>query len=112
MEFDPTLVDPKIDLRIRNLIDAPDETPRGGGSLSETASQSGQAATCKLPSIKTLPNADLRLAHTDGRPIRGTRSQPDGSLPLKTLPNIAPGAQLILTAFDGIESRSQTVTTL
>jgi hypothetical protein len=112
MEFDPTEVDPKIGLRIRNLIDAPGETPRGGGSLTETASQSGQAATCKLPRIKTLPNADLRLAHTDGRPIRGTRSQPDGTLPLKTLPNIAPGTQLILTAFDGKESHSQTVTTL
>lgn len=112
MEFDPTLADPKIGLRIRNLIDAPDQSPRGGGSLTETASQSGQTATCNLPSIKTLPNADLRLVHTDGRPIRGTRAQPDGTLPLKTLPNIAPGTQLILTAFDGKESHSQTITTL
>ena len=111
MEFDPTPADPKIGLRIRNLIDAPDEAPRGGGSLSETASQSGQKATCKLPAVKTLPNADLRIVHTDGRPIRGTRSRPDGSLPLKSLPNITPGTQLILTAFDGKESHSQTITT-
>jgi len=112
MEFDPTPINPTIGLRIRNLIDAPNEIPRGGGSLSETASQSGQAATCKLPAVKTLPNADLRLVLTDGRPIRGTRSQPDGSLPLKTLPNLAPGTQIILTAFDGKESHSQTITTL
>ena len=111
MEFDPTPADPGIGLRIRNLIDAPDDAPRGGGSLTETASQSGQTPSCKLPAVKTLPNADLRLVHTDGRPIRGTRSQPDGSLPLKSLPNIAPGTQLILTAFDGKESHSQTITT-
>ena len=112
MEFDTAPADPKIRLRIRNLIDAPDEEPRGGGSLTETASQSGQRATCKLPAVKTLPNADLRLVHTDGRPIRGTRSRPDGTLPLKSLPNIAPGTQLILTAFDGKKSHSQTITTI
>lgn len=112
MEFDPTPADPTIALRIRNLIDPPSETPRGGGSLTETASQSGQLPTCQLPEIKTLPNADLRLVHPDGRPIRGTRSRPDGSMPLKSLPNIKPGTQLILTAYDGKESHSQTLTTL
>lgn len=111
MEFDPTPADPQIGLRIRNLIDPPTETPRGGGSLTETASQSGQLPTCKLPEVKTLPNADLRLVHTDGRPIRGTRSRPDGSIPLKNLPNIKPGTPLILTAFDGKKSHSQTITT-
>ena len=112
MEFDTVPADPKIELRVRNLIDAPDEKPRGGGSLFQTASQSGQSATCKLPAVKTLPNADLRLVHTDGRPIRGTRSRSDGSLPLKALPNIPPKTAFILTAFNGKESHSQTVTTL
>ena len=37
-EFDPAHSDPKIGLRIRNLVDAPAEAPRGGGSLQTTAS--------------------------------------------------------------------------
>lgn len=48
-----------------------------------------------------------KQVHTDGRPIRGTRSRT-----LKCLPNIAPGTHPILTAFDGKESRPQTITTL
>ena len=112
MEFDPTPTDPTLSLRIRNLIDHPSAEPRGGGSLTETASQSGQLPSCQLPHIKTLPHADLRLVHTDGRPIRGTRSTPDGSLPLKSLPNIPPGTPLILTAYDGKKSHSQTIITL
>ncbi len=106
MEFDTVPADPKIRLHVRNLIDSPDEKSMGGGS------QSGQSVTCKLPTVKIPPNADLRLVHTDGRPIRGTRSCSDCSLTLKSLPNISPKTTLILIAFDGKESHSQTVTTL
>ena len=109
MEFDPSRSDPAIGLRIRNLIDAPTEPPRGGGSLQEPASQSGRPLTCKLPPIKTLPDADVRFVHTDGRPIRGTRSRPDGSITLRGLTGVKPGTQLIVTAFDGKQSESQTV---
>lgn len=109
MEFDPARPDPAIGLRIRNLIDPPTEQPRGGGSLTEAASASGRPLTCKLPAIKTLPNADVRFVHTDGRPIRGTRSQADGSIALKGLPDIKPGTQLIVTAYDGKKAASQTI---
>jgi hypothetical protein len=111
MEFDPSQADPAIGLRIRNLIDPPSEEPRGGGSLQEPASASGRPLTCKLPAIKTLPNADVRFVHTDGRPVRGTRSRPDGSIALTGLPDIAPGTQLIVTAYDGKRSASQTIVT-
>ncbi len=109
MEFDPQQADPTIGLRIRNLIDAPDEVPRGGGSMQETASESGRKLTCRLPVIKTLPNADVRFVHTDGRPVRGVRSSSDGTVALKGLPQIKPGTQLIVTAFDGENSESQTI---
>ena len=107
----PSKAEPKIALRIRNMIDAPDETPRGGGSLEESASESGRPLACRLPTIQTLPNADVRFVHTDGRPVRGTRSLADGSIALKGLPDIEPGTQLIVTAFDGENSESQTVST-
>ena len=110
MEFDPSKPDPGIGLCIRNMIDAPSEAPRGGGALNEVASNSGRLPTSTLPPIKTLPNADVRFVHTDGRPIRGTRSLADGTVPLKGLPDIQPGTQLIVTAFDGDHSASQTIT--
>ena len=110
MEFDPSQPDPQIGLRLRNMIDAPTEAPRGGGALAESASDSGRLLTCTLPPIKTLPNADVRFVHTDGRPIRGTRSLADGTVLLKGLPDIKTGAQLIVTAFDGEKSESQTIT--
>lgn len=112
MEFDTVQADPAIGLRIRNLIDPPTEPPRGGGTLHEPASASGRPLTCKLPTIKTLPNADVRFVHTDGRPIRGVRSQPNGSVTLTGLPDIQPRTQLIVTAFDGKQSASQTIVTL
>ncbi len=109
MEFDPAQEDPQIGLYVRNMIDAPDEAPRGGGSLSEIASESGRPLNCQLPAIETLPNADVRFVHVDGRPVRGTRSLSDGSVSLKGLPDIEPGTQLIVTAFDGEKSESQTI---
>jgi hypothetical protein len=111
MEFDPREADPKIGLRIRNMIDAPDEAPRGGGALEEVASQSGRQLSCQLPEISTLPNADVRFVHTDGRPIRGTRSRGNGDVSLKGLVGVEPGTRLIVTAFDGERSESQTVVT-
>jgi len=85
MEFDPSKPDPAIGMRIRNMIDAPDEKPRGGGALKEVASQSGRPPTCKLPAINTLLHADVRFVHTDGSPIRGTQTRADGVVPLSGL---------------------------
>ena len=111
MEFDPSQADATIGLRIRNLVDAPGEAPRGGGSLEELASQSGRPPSCRLPEIKTLPDADVRFVHTDGRPVRGTRSRSDGSIALRGLSDVRPGTRLIVTAFDGKQSSSQTIVT-
>ena len=109
MEFDTSKPDSEIGLRVRNLIDAPGEVPRGGGVVEEVASESGRVLTCKLPELKTLPDADVRFVHTDGRPIRGTRSSEDGAVALAGLGDIEPGTQVIVTAFDGKKSESQTV---
>lgn len=112
MEFDPREADAKIGLRIRNMIDPPTEKPRGGGSLETTNSATGRPGSCSLPEITTLPNADVRfvLAST-GEPLRGARSQADGRVPVSGLVDIAPGVQILITAFDGAASASQVVVT-
>lgn len=99
MLFDPRGADPGFQLKIRNLIDPPTEIPRGGGSVEEVASQTGRPIGCRLPSLRTLPNADVLLLHVDGRPIRGTRSLADGSIPLMGLPEVAPGNRIRVSAF-------------
>ncbi len=113
MVFDPRAVDPEIQMRLRNLIDGPDEGPRGGGELRIAASETGRENTCKLPPVTTLPNADVRIVDADsGRTIRGTRSREDGAVILSGLPGVEPGTALLFTAYDGKSSRSEVVITM
>jgi hypothetical protein len=112
MEFDPTKADPAIGLRLRNMIDAPTETPRGGAPLETAASATGREPSSRLPGFGILPDADVRIVATDGSPIRGTRSGPDGSLPTTSLVGVAKGTQVIVTAFDGRRSKSAVVETV
>ncbi len=98
MEFDPRGDDPQIGLRVRNLVDSPDETPRGGGSVETGASGTGRLPTCSLPAVKLLPDADVLLSSLDGRPLRGARTQADGRLTLRGLAGVAPGETILATA--------------
>jgi hypothetical protein len=110
MEFDPRPTDPAIGMRVRNLVDPPTEKPRGGQPLETTATSTGRAITCKLPKLKTLPNADVRFVTEDGVPIRGTRSAADGSIQLAGLIGPEPGDVIMLTANDGKKADAQLVT--
>jgi hypothetical protein len=112
MEFDPRDTDPAIAFRIRNMIDAPTEPPRGGGWLGTVASETGRGAASHLPKMTTLPNADVRVVTTDGIPIRGTRSDAEGAVPRTALVDVAQGTKVIVTAFDGEHSESNVVTTV
>ena len=110
MEFDPTHPDLKIGLRVRNMIDAPSATPRGGGALETTAEATGRTPTSQLPKTKTLANADVRIVGVDGTPIRGTRSDAKGVVSIG-LVDVPRGTRVIVTAFDGEQSESLVVRT-
>ena len=101
MEFDTRDSEPKFGLRIRNLVDAPTENPRGGGSVQEAASATGRRPLCALPEARFIPNADILLSSVDGRPIRGVRSLADGRLPIQGLVDVAPGTEVLATARSG-----------
>ena len=111
MEFDPRPVDPAIGLRVRNMIDAPIEKPRGGGSLETSAAQTGRTPTSKLEELKTLPAADVHFVTTNGAPLRATRSDENGNVPTTGISGIAKGTKIIMTAFDGTQSQSTVVRT-
>ena len=111
MEFDTRPVDPQIGLRVRNLIDAPQDAPRGGGAVQRAASTTGRPHSCGIGVIRTLPNADVRFTKENGQPIRAIRSLQDGTVPLQGFADIPPGTRLILTAYDGQATDSQIITT-
>ena len=111
MEFDPRADDPAIGLRVRNMIDAPQETARGGGSLETTVSATGRSASSQLPEIETLANADVRISSMEGRPIRGTRTDVNGKLAATRLIGVESGTRVILTVFDGRQSKAILIST-
>ena len=112
MEFDPRGADPAIGLRVRNLVDPPSETPRGGGSVQEPASLTGRQRTCSLPRVKLLPDADVLLARLDGRPLRGARTLSDGTLAVRGLVDVDPGETILIMAKSGRKVIARQVTTI
>jgi hypothetical protein len=112
MEFDPRPRDAKIGMRIRNLIDATSEAPRGGGEISTVASATGRKPLAKLPPIKTLPSADVRFADIEGHPILASRSDENGIVKINGLPDIPVGTRLLMTSFDGKQTESAVLTTI
>ena len=101
MEFDPTRDDPSIGLRIRNLIDAPSSEPRGGASLETNASATGRKPTCRLPEVRTIPNAEVQILGMNGRPVRGTTSLADGRVPVNGLIDVEVGDDVLIIAHQG-----------
>lgn len=112
LEFDPRKSDPMIAARVRNLVDAPDQMARGGGELATVASATGRVPQSVFPATTTLPNADVRLTDIDGQPIRATRSDRDGNVQLKGLPDIAADTSIVMTAYDGNRVESKIVKTV
>jgi hypothetical protein len=111
MHFDPR-GQGTIELKIRNLIDPPDEIPRGGGWSEIESSATGRPIRCLLPEIQTLPSADVRLTSLDGIAIRGTRSQADGTLTIAGLSDIEPGTRVIMTTVTDDQVDARLLTTL
>ena len=109
MEFDPTKADPGIGLRVRNMIDAPAEKPRGGAPLETAASATGRKPTCRVPEIRTIPNADVRFSTLNGRPIRGGRSDAKGWVSVTGLIGPKPGDTIMVSAQDGKKADAKLV---
>ena len=112
MEFDPTQSDPKIGLRVRNMIDSPKDNPRGGGALETSASETGeQRITVTGANLKTLPNAEVRFLTLDGKPIRATQSDADGKVPNVGVNAVSPGDKIMMLAVAGKETESKLIDT-
>ncbi len=109
--FDPRPADPEIHLAIRNVTDAPDAPPRGGGSLAVRASQMGKTQRSILPAFTTLAEADLLIIEPDGSPVRGARSDSQGQVAPLHLPGVVAGTRLTIVASRGADTRSHSLVT-
>ncbi|MEM7477611.1 MAG: hypothetical protein AAF483_21700 [Planctomycetota bacterium] len=112
LEFHPWLGDGNIQARVRNMVDAPEEKPRGGGELALATEQTGREVQSLLPEIRTLPNADVLFMTVNGRPLRATRSDENGVPRLNGLPGIQTGRQILMTANDGVNAESKIFRTI
>ena len=111
MHFDTREADANIQLLVRRLDEPPNPQGMGGGWVDVKASTTGRPIDSRLPELKTLPNAEVRFAATDGRPIRGARSLEDGRVPVSGLVDVSSGTKVLMTAFDGDSADVQLVET-
>lgn len=107
MNFDPRGDDPGFALILRNLVDSPSQTPRGGGHITDQASSTGRQITCRLERLEVLPDAEVLFADAEGRPIRGARAQADGSVALAGLVGPQPGDEILVTSRKGNQTTAQ-----
>ena len=112
MEFDPSSTKQTIAMKIRNLVDDPSRSPRGGGDLTIDAADTGRPPTSYLPRLQTIQNADVFLSTLHGRPLRGIRSDERGQVQQTGLVDIDVGTKLIATATDGERSDAQIIETV
>lgn len=112
MVFDADQKDPEVQLRIRNLVDAPDEPARGGGGVRDRASTTGRPPLSRVPARRSLPDADVRIATLDGLPLRAWRTFSDGAIPTLGLSRVEPGTPVVMTVHDGRRAESHLVTTV
>ena len=112
MTFDPRADIPQTTLAIRNLIDAPDEAPRGGGMLTIKSTDMGRPAASVLPETSLIPGADVQISRLSGELVRATRTGPDGTMPLTRLIDVEPATPLLVTAYSTEEAVSLIIQTI
>lgn len=112
MEFNPDLSGPTSAFKLCNLIDEPAQLPRGGDQLVLAAKDTGRTPVSVLPETLLIPRADVQISTLDGALIRGTRTTPDGTMPLTRLSSVNPGTPLLVTAYSDEKAASLIIQTL
>jgi hypothetical protein len=99
MSFDPSHSTEQFALKVRNMIDNPQEKPRGGGSASGMIDKTGLAIQAKLPKTTTLANASVRFSKLEtGAPLRGTQSDENGVVLCRGFAQLKAGDKVLMSA--------------
>ena len=112
IELQSTNAIPSISLSIRDIIDSPNDYPRGGNSVTIRSNDTGRPADCALPNIQLIPEADVLISSLEGEPIRGTQTGLDGTINYTKLVGIKPDTSVLITAYNNNNSISQIVNTI
>ena len=112
MEFYTQNSPPVISFAIRNIIDAPTESPRGGGKVYLRSEETGRAARSMLPSLQLIPDADVQISLLTGEAVRGTRTRSDGTINSTKLVEIEPHTPVLITAYSADASDSIIIKTI
>ena len=112
IELQPESNMPVMSLTIRNIIDSPDEFPRGGNNINIKSMDTGRQPDSILPKISLIPQADVLISRLDGEPVRGTQTSLDGTINITKLVGINPDTPLLITAYSNYNSISQIVNTI
>ena len=106
MEFNPSLNIPRTTLKIRNLIDSPEITPRGDGMGNKSLLETGRELISQFPkNFKTIPNADVYFYFDDGTPITATKSKNDGTLLIKGIIDIPANTTIRMVSINTKENQ-------
>ncbi|MCH2207285.1 MAG: alkaline phosphatase D family protein, partial [Lentisphaerales bacterium] len=110
MSFDPNNKKEQFALNVRNLIDSPNNKPRGGGSASGMIDGTGLPVQGKLPKLKTFPNASIRFSRLDtGAPLRGTQSDENGNVFCRGFSNMEAGEKVLMSSHVNGEAEAQVI---
>ena len=109
--LEPKRPEPEVIAAIRNIIDAPQDPPRGGGHLRAAGNTLGRPPTSWLPDFRAFPHASIRVLRTDGAPLRAARAGPDGWVRKLGLVDAHPGESLLVVMQQGNKASAQILTT-
>ena len=108
-EFDSRADIGRVSLAIRNITDSPVDGAKGGGRVDADISTMGREPSARLPSIRTLSNADVLFLLESGEPVRGARSDHRGRVHVAGLVDVDPDERITVLARNARRTRSEIV---
>jgi hypothetical protein len=111
MSFNPDNAKEHFGLKVRNMIDAPSDVPRGGGDATGTIDMTGLPIDGKLPETITLANASVRFSKLEtGAPLRGTMSDVNGLVKCRGFSTLKAGEKVLMTANVNGQAEAKVIT--
>ncbi|MCZ6514506.1 MAG: alkaline phosphatase D family protein, partial [Acidobacteria bacterium] len=108
---DAEAAEPSLTATIRNIVDNPDEPPRGGARLEATGRSLGRPAASVLTDFEARPNAVVRVYRTNGVPLRAARADSEGWVRGLGLVEVGPGESVLVVDQLGGEASARILTT-
>ena len=104
--------EPEVTSILRNIIDGPQDAPRGGGHLQVAGRTLGRAPASWLPAFQAAPGARIRVLRTNGKLLRAGRADAEGWVRGWGLVEINPGEAVLVVEQEDKKASARILTTL